>query len=172
MLMDSNRIDELLQKYWSCETSLEEEQELRAYFNGGNIPEQWKETATLFRYFEQNKKKSLNDVSFDGRVMHKIHAPKQGKVMKLVYNSMRIAAGVTVLVMAVWFVRKEIRQTTPQEIVDTYDDPQLAFEETKKALLMISKSFGTAEEQAKKINMFNEAQEEIQKKKKTEDSKL
>ena len=28
---------------------------------------------------------------------------------------------------------------------------------------MISKSFGTAEEQARKINMFNEAQEAIQK---------
>jgi hypothetical protein len=29
---------------------------------------------------------------------------------------------------------------------------------------MISKSFGTAEENAKKINMFNEAQEQLQKK--------
>ena len=69
--------------------------------------------------------------------------------------------------MAVWFIRNEARESTPQEMVDTYDDPKLAFEETKKALMMISKSFGTAEEQAKKINMFNEAQEEIQKKKDT-----
>ena len=64
--------------------------------------------------------------------------------------------------VAVWFVRSEIRQTTPQELVDTYSDPELAFEETKKALLMISRSFGTAEEQAKKINLFNEAQQQIQ----------
>ena len=53
----------------------------------------------------------------------------------------------------------------PPEVVDTYDDPKMAFEETKKALMMISKSFGTAEEQAKKINLFNKAQEEIQNKK-------
>jgi len=85
---------------------------------------------------------------------------------------MRIAAGLAVLLMAVWFVRNEVRKSTPQEVVDTYDDPQLAFEETKKALLMISKSFGTAEEQAKKINMFNEAQEEIQKKQKEKNNKL
>jgi len=32
---------------------------------------------------------------------------------------------------------------------------------------MISKSFGTAETQAKKINMFNEVQREIQKKPET-----
>jgi hypothetical protein len=172
MLMDSNRIEELLSKYWNCETSLEEEQQLREYFKGGDIPEQWKETAALFRYFEENKKKTLNDVAFDAAVMQNVQPQKKGKLVKLFYNSMRIAAGIAVLVMAVWFVRKEVRDTTPQEVVDTYDDPQLAFEETKKALLMISKSFGTAESQAKKLNMFNEAQEEIQKKDKGKNSKL
>ena len=76
---------------------------------------------------------------------------------------MRIAAGIAVLMVAVWFIKTEVRKSTPQEIVDTYDDPQLAFEETKKALMMISKGFGQAEQEAKKINLFNEAQEEIQK---------
>ena len=172
MLMDSNRIENLLSKYWNCETSLEEEQQLREYFKGGDIPEQWKETAALFRYFEENKKKTLNDVAFDAAIMQNVEPQKKGKLVKLFYNSMRIAAGIAVLVMAVWFVRKEVRDTTPQVVVDTYDDPQLAFEETKKALLMISKSFGTAESQAKKLNMFNEAQEEIQKKDKGKNSKL
>ena len=78
---------------------------------------------------------------------------------------MRIAAGLLVVLLATWFIRDELRKTAPQEVVDTYDDPKLAFEETKKALLMISRSFGTAEQQAKKINLFNEAQEEIQRNK-------
>ena len=170
--MDSNQIEELLNKYWNCETSLEEEQQLREYFKGGGIPEQWKETAALFRYFEENKKKALSDLAFDAEVLKNVNPPRQGKLVKLFYNSMRIAAGVAVVMMAVWFVRKEVRQTTPQQVVDTYDDPQLAFEETKKALLMISKSFGKAENQAKKINMFNEAQEEIQKKEKEKNKNL
>ena len=112
--------------------------------------------------FEEIKKKSLNDLAFDGQVMHKVQ-PKQGRMTRLVYNAMRIAAGLAVVIAATWFIRGEVRQSTPQAVVDTYDDPKLAFEETKKALLMISKSFGTAEEQARKINMFNEAQEKIQK---------
>ena len=120
----------------------------------------------MFRYFDENKKKSLSDISFDGEVIQKIRVPaKQTKIVKLFYNSMRIAAGLVVVMVATWFIRNEVRKSTPQEVVDTYDDPKLAFEETKKALMMISKSFGTAEQQAKKINMFNEAQEEIQKKK-------
>lgn len=166
--MDYNKVEDLLKKYWSCETSLEEEKQLRDYFGGNNIPGQWKEAASLFRYFEEHKKKSLSDVAFDGQVMRYVNVPKQGKLVKLVYNSMKIAAGLAVVIMATWFIRNEIRETTPQAVVDTYDDPKLAFEETKKALLMISKSFGTAEEQTRKINLFNEAQEEIQKNKESE----
>ena len=160
--MDSKNMEDLLKKYWACETTLEEEKELREYFGGNNIPDQWKDTAALFRYFEETKKKSLNDLAFESQVIHKIHAPKKSKLVRLVYNTMRIAAGLAVVLAATWFIRNEIRETTPQAVVDTYDDPKLAFEETKKALLMISKSFGTAEEQARKINMFNEAQEAIQ----------
>ena len=166
MLMDSNKINDLLKKYWECETSLEEEQNLREYFKGQNIPEELKETAALFRYFEENKKKSINDITFDKVVVERVNVPvKKGKSVSLVYNAMRIAAGIAVVMVATWFIRTEVRKSNPANVVDTYDDPKLAFEETKKALMMISKSFGTAEQQAKKINMFNEAQEEIQKKK-------
>lgn len=161
--MDSEKIDELMNKYWNCETSLEEEQQLQAYFRSSSVPEQLKETALLFRYFDEQKHKSLTDVSFDSSVIRKINAPKKGRVTSLLYNSMRIAAGIVVLIVAVWLVRIEVRETTQQEMADTYDDPKMAFEETKKALMMISKSFGAAEEQAKKINLFNEAKQDIQK---------
>lgn len=158
--MDSNKIGELLEKYWNCETSLEEERQLREYFRSAEVPESLKETAALFNFFSQQKERSLNDVSFDGEVVSKITKP-QGRMVRFVRNSMRIAAGIVVLMAAVWFVHTEVRDNT-EEIVDTYDDPKMAFEETKRALLMISKSFGKAEEQARKINLFNEAQEKVQ----------
>jgi hypothetical protein len=172
MPMDSNKIDALLQKYWNCETSLEEEQQLRDYFKSGNIPEQQKETAALFRYFELQKKKSLSDVSFDAKVLSKTGKAGKDVFMKVAYNTMRIAAGVAVLLVAMWFIRNEVRKDTPQAMVDTYDDPKLALEETKKALLMISKGFGRAQKETKKINMFNEAKEEIQKKDTKTESQL
>jgi hypothetical protein len=161
--MDSNRIDDLLNKYWNCETSLEEEQQLHEYFRGREIPEQLKETAALFHYFDANKKKGINDHAFESEVMKQVAPQKRGRVVSLFYNAMRVAAGVAVLVVATWLVRNEIRKTTPVAMEDTYDDPKIAFEETKKALQMISKSFGTAEEKAKKINLFNEAREQVQK---------
>ncbi|MDL5050166.1 hypothetical protein QQ054_29600 [Oscillatoria amoena NRMC-F 0135] len=165
--MDSKRLDELLKKYWECETSLEEEQQLRSYFNRNDVPDELASTANLFRYFEAQKSGTLSD-DFDSSVLKSVKefAPRPGRTRTLVSYSLRIAAGVVVLVMAIFLVRQELRKPEPVavtgELVDTYDDPQKAFEETKKALQMISKGFGRAEQQARKINAFNEAQEKIQ----------
>ena len=170
--MDSNKMDELLQKYWNAETSLEEEQQLRAFFAslpaetyakaGEPVPESLKETASLFRYFELQKKMGVDDVSFDHDLKKKLH--KGGKVISISLPQVaRIAAGLLVVVAATFFVREEIRKAYPEEPEDTYSDPKVAFEETKKALMMISKSFNKAQKEASKINVFNEATDKIQK---------
>ena len=161
--MDSRKIDELLKKYWECETSLDEEQQLREHFEGNDIPEQHKEAAALFNYFSANKKKSMGEEAFSVNSLRASRNPDRGKALTLVYNTMRIAAGIAVLMVAVWFVRKEIHKSDPVAMEDTYSDPKIAFEETKKALMMISKGFTKAEQETRKINLFNEAQENIQK---------
>lgn len=164
--MDSEKIDELLNKYWNCETSLEEEEQLRTHFRNTSVSGQQAEVAAMFRYFDQEKRKELTDHSFDRSIKRKLRRP-EARVRTLVLNSMRIAAGIVVLILAVWLVRMEVRKNTPAAMEDTYDDPRMAFEETKKALMMISRSFGTAQQQASKIDLFNQAQQEIVKEEKS-----
>jgi len=169
--MDSKRLEELLQRYWEAETSLEEEQELRKYFCNEQVPDQWKEASTLFHYFEKQRQLTVSG-NFEDSVVSKIKAPR-GRMMTLVQISLRIAAGVAVVLAAIFFVRQEIRKDSTEMVFeDTYDDPQKALEETKKALLMISKGFGRAEMQAKKINMLNEAQDKLKAKQTDETNKL
>jgi hypothetical protein len=164
--MDSNKpIEELLEKYWNCETSLEEEQQLRDFFRGTSIPASLIETAELFHFFEAEKIKSLNE-NFDAAVTKQLRQRQEGKIISMVSfaNIARIAAGILVVVVATYFIRQEVRKSYPKEIQDTYSDPQLAFEETKKALMMISNTFGKAKHEAGKIKMFNEAEKKIQSK--------
>lgn len=156
--MDSDKINELLQKYWQAETSLEEERLLREFFASEPIPEGLSETASLFQYFAIEKRITLKDDSFDKNIRHQIK-PK-GKIISIAQMA-RIAAGLLVVVAATFFIREEVRKAYPDEPEDTYSDPQMAFEETKKALMMISNSFGKVQKQASKINVFNEAQEKI-----------
>jgi hypothetical protein len=164
--MDSKQLEQLLEKYWNCETSLEEEKQLRDFFQG-EVPENLKDTADLFRYFETQQSKSVGGSDFDAALIKRIKQP-EGRSVKMISNYARIAAGIIVVVTATYFVRQEVRKAYPPEIVDTYSDPKLALEETKKALMMISKGFNKAQKEAEKIKAFNEAEEKLQKQGKEE----
>lgn len=166
--MDSKQLEELLQKYWDCETSLEEEERLREYFRTHDVPENFKEATVLFSYFDRQRQKAVGP-QFEDKVVKKLKSPA-GKSIKIDFRqtgvwqtSLRIAAGVAVLIAAVYFVAYEIHTKNTDDVAmeDTFDSPEKALEETKKALLMISKGFGKAEQQAKKINVLNEAQDKV-----------
>jgi hypothetical protein len=163
--MDSKRIEQLLEKYWNAETSLEEEQELHRFFQGTDVPDNLKETAALFRYFQEEKNRSLNE-NFDADVTKKIRQRQGGNMVSMTnwFQIARVAAGVAVVVAAVYLIGHEVRKSSPKEITDTESDPKLAFEQTKKALLMISKNFHKAQTEASQINLLNEAEQKIQQK--------
>ena len=163
--MDSKNLEQLLEKYWNCETTLEEEQQLRTFFQNGSIPDAMKDTTTLFRFFEAEKNKTLQE-NFEKTVTKELRQRQGGKIISMVSfaNIARIAAGVLVMVVATYFIRQEVRKSYPQELQDTYSDPKMALEETKKALMMISNSFNKAQRDAGKIKAFNEAEEKIQNK--------
>jgi hypothetical protein len=163
--MDSKHIEALLEKYWNAETTLEQEQELREFFKGSEVPENLNEAATLFRYFEEEKSKKLNE-NFDADVTKKVQQRQGGKIIPMTnwFQIARVAAGIVVVVAAVYLTGAEIRKRTPKEIADTESDPKLAFEETKKALMMISKNFHKAQREASMINLLNEAEQTIQRK--------
>ncbi len=161
--MDLHDVERLLEKYWQTETTLEEEEQLRAFFAKGPVPPQLNAAADLFAFFQSEKSKTLAQ-NFDGAVTKQLKARQGGKLVSMIgYGNMaRIAAGIAVVVAATFLIRQEIRKNYPQEVQDTFTDPQLAFEETKRALQMISNSFGKAKKEASKVQMLNEAEKKIQ----------
>lgn len=161
--MDSEHIEKLLEKYWDCQTSLEEERELRDFFRGGEVPEKLRDTASLFRYFDDEQSRKLVG-DFDKKVKSKLSGSRpKGRVVKMLSwkQVARIAAGLVVVVAATFLIREEIRKSYPEEMQDSYTDPQLAYEETKKALMMISNTFGKAKRETGRIKIFNEAEQKI-----------
>ena len=61
MVMDCKYIEQLLERYWQCETSLEEEAQLRAFFNGSDVPEHLLRYKDLFVY--QHRKWDWEQIS-------------------------------------------------------------------------------------------------------------
>lgn len=164
--MDFDRIERLLAKYWECETTLDEEKELKKFFNSPNVPEHLSGYTSLFQYYEHEKNHGQLDNLFDQEVIERIEGlqekPKKGKVAKLFYDVARAAAVVLVLITAGYFIKQEVvdtKENVQPYITDTFDDPQAAFEETKRALQMISANFKRGRKEARKVGVFNDAQQ-------------
>lgn len=84
--MDSKHIEQLLERYWRCETSLEEEARLRAFFNdaGQEVPEHLRCYRDLFVYQQcQQEAEGLGE-DFDARILAQIEeAPVVVKAHRL-----------------------------------------------------------------------------------------
>ncbi|MEM6525608.1 MAG: hypothetical protein AAGF85_08935 [Bacteroidota bacterium] len=163
--MDLDRIERLLAKYWECETSVEEEKELQLFFLSDEVPDKWKSFISLFQYYKSEREGKKLDAMFDERVMAQIEkeptTKNRGKLRKLFYDIARVAAVGLILVTATYFIRDDYKKTTAD--LGTFETPEEAFEETKKALQMISKNFNKGRKEAKKVAVFNTAQKKIKK---------
>lgn len=96
MVYNMSEIEELLNRYFEGETSLQEEQTLKEYFlNADNVPAKWNYAKAMFTGFSSNKKVTS----------HIVAVKKKGMPLK------RIAAAVAVVallsVSVALFVPKE-----------------------------------------------------------------
>jgi hypothetical protein len=67
--MDYKYINQLLERYWRCETTLEEEDILRAFFSQEDIPAELLQYKALFCYEENEPKVDVLGEDFDERVL-------------------------------------------------------------------------------------------------------
>lgn len=171
--MDSKSIDTLLEKYWNCETSLEEEEEIRQHFTANESSGKLHEAGELFRYFDLEKKKEM-DTSFDAKLLNKLRdtqleGSRQVWMIPWLAQIARIAAIIIVGLSIVFIVQKNWSTTSKEAGVvsssllenDTYEDPQKAYEETVKALRLISAQLNEGKRQTMKLAVFNEAEKTI-----------
>ena len=166
--MDLNRVEILLERYWNCVSTVEEENELKLLFNSNDVPDELKDSATLFKYFEQQKQTTL-DNKFSEEIIEKIKLQKPTVVRKInsrFRNYMRVAAAVLVILAASFVFRMEFWQGEKPKLLlveDTFQTPEEAYAETKKAFLLIAEKMNSGRKQAQKISIMSKAENKIKK---------
>jgi len=75
-MMDYKYINQLLKRYWRCETSLEEEDILRAFFSQADIPADLKRYQPLFAYQREEPKVDVLGDDFDKKILAMTEEPK------------------------------------------------------------------------------------------------
>lgn len=136
--MDYKYIEQLLERYWNCETSIEEEQILRTFFRQKEIPAHLLRYQPLFAYQEKEHEVGLGN-DFDERVLAKIGATTV-KATRLTLKArlmplFKAAAMLVMLFTIAGTMKYAISEKKGNEIIYVYDqfgrsaaDPQVAYE--------------------------------------------
>ena len=132
-----SKIEKLLTKYWETNSSVEEENQLKALLKEATDSDDLANEKELFAHFQDEKKLKLND-SFDAELLAVIEADESIKIFKFsdyVKRYSSIAAAVLVLFVSSYvFIQQQ--QTFEQD--DSFDSPEAAYAEFKKQMLMVS----------------------------------
>lgn len=67
--MDYKYITQLLERYWKAETTVEEENILRAFFSQTSVPEELRQYRCLFLHQATEPKTDVLDTAFDDRLL-------------------------------------------------------------------------------------------------------
>ncbi len=73
--MDYKYIEQLLERYWNCDTSLEEEQILRSFFSQKDLPTGLRQYRNLFTYINNDINTNTLGDDFDNRLLELIDEP-------------------------------------------------------------------------------------------------
>lgn len=144
--MEWNKIEILLEKYFQGETSIAEEKELTNYFSSQNVAQHLEHYKLLFGYFPLAKEqKSLQETPLILNTREK----------KRNFAWLSIAASVVVLLGIGTYGYFNYDKAVYNRDLGTYDDPQIAFRETQKALSQLSNHVNVGIESVQYIQEFN-----------------
>lgn len=149
--MALDRIEQLLEKYFEAETSIAEENELKAYFTSPDVAQHLEHYKSIFGYAVQAKQEQFSATN-----------PLQTKKRKSVVW-ISVAASVVVLLGVSVVTYHHYNQPKSNDL-GTYDDPEVAYRETCKALAMISEHVNTGIESMNYLNEYEQTKNKIFKK--------
>lgn len=139
--MNKHNIQQLLDRFYEGQTSEEEEDRLRTYFRSENAPSEWAEEQKFWN--EMQIPNIPVPEGMEKRIEAKINslANTGKKATNMQRHSMRlwissIAVGLLLCVAGYHFY--SIQKQTGSQEPDTFSNPQEAYAETQKALILFS----------------------------------
>ena len=151
--MDYKYIEQLVERYFQCETSLQEEQILKAFFaqQEQEVPSQLRQYIPLFQALDDSRTQLGDD--FDERILELTCEPRIVKARTIGIGErlrplLRAAAiiGVVFTIGTAVNLSMKSEQTATDEInysayKDTYEDPTMAYDKVEDALQLLSEGF-------------------------------
>ncbi|RHJ81801.1 hypothetical protein [Parabacteroides sp. AM08-6] len=120
-------IDELLERYFEGETSAEEEQQLRTFFNSGKVPGHLAAYIPLFAYFDTEITRKKSHPESQDEIFATLLAPRENRLSPAKRkgwsarrSTLYILSGVAACVLALLGISRLIIPTEPCFCSDNY----------------------------------------------------
>lgn len=149
--MELDKIEQLLEKYFDAQTSIEEEKELKKYFSSSDVAQHLERYKPLFGYAIQARQEQFSAIL----------PLKTNKRKSVIWIS--AAASVIVLLGVSLFTYNHYNQPKSNDL-GTFDDPEIAYKETQKALAMISEHVNIGIGSMNYLNEYEQSKNKIFKK--------
>lgn len=152
--MDYKYIEQLLERYWQCETSVWEEQILRSFFSQEEIPVHLLPFKEVFVYQQEQQEVKIS-ADFEERVLAIVDAPVV-KARRMTFTSrfmpLMKAAAMVAMVLTLgnvgqrsFFADDELDYNY-ETYKDTYKDPQMAYEQLSSAIMKVSEGINKSQD--------------------------
>ncbi|MGN1263315.1 MAG: hypothetical protein ACI4TW_04700 [Prevotella sp.] len=152
--MDYKYIEQLLERYWQGDTTLEEEQILHSFFAQQSIPAELEKYRPLFACANNMRREETLDDEFDSRILSMIEAnkPVKAHVITMRRRLMPLfkAAALVAIVITLGNVAQisfddkkapESEEINYAAYQDTFSDPEMAYDRVHSALELVSEGF-------------------------------
>lgn len=152
--MELARIEELIEKYFQGETTLAEEKQLKQYFSTETVATHLEHYKPLFNYLAIGKEEQFKkELSFN---------------QKTRFSRAWIAIAASLIFFGGLFAYLNYKPSfAPDQVVSdlgTFDTPEEAFEETQKALALLSENVNEGVESIAYLNEYEKSKQLIFKK--------
>lgn len=154
--MDYKYIEQLLDRYFTAETTLEEENILRAFFSQKDIPADMEKYRDLFSFQLNERQDVVLGDDFDARMLSMVEKeqPKTATVKaREIHLSQRLmplfkaAAVVAIFLTLGQAAQFSIGDARSEDEIDyasykdTYEDPAIAYDKVQSALQLVGEGF-------------------------------
>ncbi len=160
------RIEKLIEKFYNGETSLGEERLLENYFSQKNIPSSLEAERDLFRFYSSSRNDQLPDEQLEEKIIQAIEsegADLTGKRRRMIYAVTSIAASMLLLIGSYFiFLSPSGPGLALSGYKDTFNNPELAYLETQKALLYVSQKLNEGTQELDNLKKFEEGTKELE----------
>lgn len=152
--MKEEDLKRLIDRYYSGESTEEEETVLKEYFRNGNIPEGYEAEKVIFGYYNESEYIPEPSVGFEARILAGIDASERHgislKTKKYLLPLISAAAVLLLLAGSYFFF------TNRAEPADTFKDPAMAYAETIKILKDVSFQLNRRSQVLEPVGKMNE----------------